>query len=62
MEKKFRWVESEDLGKHYFTFDGEKIYNLFEDYPHNLTADEIELFDKENPFWVFFFKNKKNKN
>ena len=31
-----------------------KIYNYFQDYPHNLTAEEKRLFDKENPFWRDF--------
>ncbi len=39
-----------------FTFDKKKIYNLFADYPHNLTPQEKANFDKENPYWVEFFK------
>ena len=40
------------------SFDKKKIYNLFADYPHNLTAEEKEIFDKENPYWCDFFKGK----
>lgn len=43
-------------GEHLFSFDKKKIYNLFEDYPQNLTPEEKEIFDKENPYWVEFFK------
>ena len=53
------WVDNKDtVGEHLFTFDKEKIYNLFADYPHNLTPEEKEIFDKENPYWCDFFKGK----
>ncbi|WP_422938712.1 DUF7675 family protein [Streptococcus vicugnae] len=35
------------------------MYSLFADYPHNMTAEEVEIFDKENPFWANFFKWRK---
>ena len=41
------------------TFDKQKFYNLFEDYPHNMSSEEIEIFDKENPFWADFFSDRK---
>ena len=55
------WVNNlgEQIGVFEFTFDKEKIYNLFQDYPHALTPDEIEIFDKENPEWADFFKDRK---
>ena len=32
------WVDNvEVIGERLFTFDGVKIYNLFADYPHNLS-------------------------
>lgn len=50
------WVDNFDtLGEHLFSFDRKKVYNLFVDYPHNLTKEEKEIFDKENPFWKDFF-------
>lgn len=48
-------------GEHIFSFDKKKCFNLFADYPHNLTDEEIEIFDKENPFWADFFKHRKEK-
>ncbi|MFG6267038.1 MULTISPECIES: DUF7675 family protein [Streptococcus] len=57
------WVENNDeerAGKHLFTFDKTKIYNLFEDYPYNMTEHEVMLFDKENPFWANFFEYRNN--
>ena len=47
------------LGEILFSFDKKKIYNLWIDYPYNFTKEEKELFDKENPYWADFFKNRK---
>lgn len=56
---KIWWVDNLDSkGEHLFSFDKKKIFNLFEDYPHNLTAEQKEIFDKENPFWVDFFSDR----
>lgn len=52
------WVENDTIGERIFTFDGVKMYNLFADYPHNLTKDERAIFDKENPYWADFFKDR----
>ena len=41
------------------TFDKKKFYNLFKDYPHNMSSEEVEIFDKENPFWRDFFSDRK---
>ena len=57
---KFEWVDNPDqIGEMNFTFDGKKIFNLFQDYPHELTEEQKALFDKENPFWADFFKDRK---
>lgn len=53
------WVDNYDtVGEHLFTFDKVKIYNLFADYPHNLTPEEKEIFDRENPYWAEFFSDR----
>lgn len=53
------WIDNvENKGEFLFTFDKKKIYNMFADYPHNLTADEREIFDKENPYWRDFFSDR----
>lgn len=52
------WVNDLDTkGEFLFRFDKRKIYNLFADYPHNLTKEEKEIFDKENPYWAEFFSD-----
>lgn len=48
-------------GEILFSFDKKKIYNAWIDYPYNLTEEEKELFDKENPKWKEFFKDRCNK-
>lgn len=56
---KFEWVDNPDqIGEMNFTFDGKRIFNLFQDYPHELTEEQKALFDKENPFWADFFKDR----
>ena len=53
------WVHNNQfMGEHLFSFDKEKIYNLFADYPHNLTTEERAIFDKETPYWKEFFKER----
>ena len=53
------WVDNtETIGEHLFSFDKQRIYNLFADYPHNLTPSEKEVFDKENPEWAKFFADR----
>ncbi len=54
------WVDNVDrVGEHLFTFDKKRIYNLFRDYPHELTPAQKRIFDKENPYWADFFKDRK---
>lgn len=56
-ENKIWWVDNpEEKGSIEFTFDKKKIFNLFRDYPHELTAEQKRIFDKENPYWAKFFE------
>lgn len=53
------WVDNPEVkGEWLFSFDKKKIYNMFRDYPHELTKEEKEIFDKENPYWKEFFKDR----
>ena len=54
------WVEAPmpDDGVWLFSFDKETIFNLFADYPWKLTPEQKEIFDRENPFWKDFFKDR----
>ena len=58
---KIFWVDNagEETGVWLFTFDKKKIYNMFQDYPYAMSPEEIETFDKENPFWAEFFADRK---
>ena len=53
------WVDSDSIGEHLFSFDKKKVFNLFRDYPWQLSKEEKEIFDKENPFWANFFRDRK---
>lgn len=51
------WVDNKDtIGEHLFTFDKVKIYNLFADYPHNLTAEEKKYSIKKILIGAIFSK------
>ena len=54
------WVDngSETKGEWLFSFDKKKVFNMFADYPHNLTAEQKAIFDKENPYWAEFFSDR----
>ena len=60
---KVYWVEQPDeekkIGEFLFSFDKKKIFNIFADYPHALTAEQKRIFDKENPFGADFFAYRK---
>lgn len=58
-DNKVMWIDNPDvIGEMVFTFDGEKKFNLFSDYPHELTAEQKRIFDEENPYWAEFFKDR----
>ena len=53
------WVDTSDAdGVFLFSFDKKKVYNLFADYPYNLSKEEKAIFDRENPYWANFFKDR----
>ena len=54
-DDKVWWVDAiGQKGPLLFSFDRETIFNYWPDYPHNLTAEQKAIFDKENPFWAEF--------
>lgn len=56
---KIWWLDNPDVvGEFVFSFDKKKTFNLFGDYPHNLTSEQKKIFDKENPYWKDFFKDR----
>lgn len=54
------WVDNaeEEKGIWLFSFDKVKVFNMFCDYPHKLTREQRDIFDKENPYWAEFFKER----
>ena len=59
-ESKVWWIDKIAVkGEFLFSFDQQKIYNLFLDYPHNMTEEEVRIFESENPFWRDFFSDRK---
>lgn len=53
------WVDNPDvIGEWLFSYDKKTIFNMFRDYPYKLTAKQKAIFDKENPYWVNFFKDR----
>ena len=56
---KIWWLDNTGtVGDWIFSFDKKKLFNMFADYPHNLTKEQKEIFDKENPYWKEFFKDR----
>lgn len=55
------WLDNADerVGEWIFSFDKKQAFNLFADYPHKLTPEQKEIFDRENPFWKDFFSDRK---
>ena len=46
MPKQVKWLRNpKQKGELLFTFDGVRVYNLFKDYPHELTAEQKAVFD-----------------
>ena len=53
------WKEAEQIEVWEFSFDKKEVFNMFADYPYKLTQKQKEIFDKENPEWKEFFRNRK---
>ncbi len=53
------WLDDPDsVGGMVFSFDKKTKFNLFADYPYKLTPEQKEIFDKENPYWANFFRDR----
>lgn len=53
------WWKPGLLGEWLFSFDKKTIFNMFSDYPWKLTEEQKRIFDKENPQWADFFKDRR---
>lgn len=47
------------VGNMDFTFDKKTIFSFWRDYPDKLTAEQKEIFDRENPYWANFRNHSK---
>ncbi len=57
------WLDNpESVGEWIFSFDKVHEFNMFEDYPYKLTPEQKVIFDKENPYWANFFKDRVKEN
>ena len=53
------WVDDLDsVGRYLFSFDKVELFNLFADYPHKLSDEQLEIFNRENPYWRQFFDDR----
>lgn len=53
------WLDTPDrVGEWIFSFDRITVYNMYSDYPHKLTAKQRAIFDRENPEWAEYFKDR----
>lgn len=46
------------IGNWIFSFDLKHIFYMFRDYPWKLSPEQKAIFDKENPYWADFFKDR----
>lgn len=57
-DDKIWWKDTDSVGEWLLSFDKKQVFNMFADYPHNLTPEQKKIFDEENPEWVDFFKDR----
>ena len=56
---KIWWLDNSEIkGEWIFSFDKKIRFNMFSDYPYKLTSEQKEIFDKENPYWADFYKDR----
>lgn len=57
---KIWWLDTsgETIDDFIFSFDKDREFNLYSDYPYKLTKEQKQIFDKENPYWAWFFKDR----
>ena len=48
----------ETEGPFLVTFDKETVYNVWTDYPDKMKPEEVQIFQKECPFWADFFSDR----
>ena len=57
---KLWWLDSKDTeDKYVFSFDKKTKFYIYKDYPFALTTEQKAIFDRENPKWRDFLKEKR---
>lgn len=56
---KIWWKKTKAIGNWEFSYDKKKVFNMFRDYPWELTPEQKAVFDKENPYWAEFFSDRR---
>ena len=54
----FGGSKTRDVSENGCFHDKKKVFNMFADYPWKLTFEEKSIFDKENPEWAEYFKDR----
>jgi len=55
-DDKIWWLDNPEVkGEWVFSFDKKTEFNMFRDYPYELTSEQKKIFDEENPYWKNFF-------
>lgn len=52
------WWLDDDRDEIVFSFDRVQKFYLFSAYPDELTKEQKDIFDKENPRWKAFFEGR----
>lgn len=55
---KIWWVDDGKIGTNAISFDKKTILHLYRDYPHKFSREQVELFQKENPYWADYFSDR----
>ena len=54
------WLDNKDAeDKYVFSFDKKTKFNIYKDYSFALTTEQKAIFDRENPKWRDFLKEKR---
>ncbi|MBQ9439573.1 MAG: hypothetical protein IJU35_03140 [Paludibacteraceae bacterium] len=53
---KVRTIPDTKGGSLLFSFDKERVLSFWRDYPHELSKEQLILFEKEFPYWAKHYR------